>query len=313
MTVTWTAQARRASFVAMVEWRVVAPFGRAPMTRSQTRAPSSRPSPWQGPLMKLMAQALHHVPRVRMAEISRRLIGGGEPVSPDEETVSLVQLFSANLALFTASPGRSSAVERLAKQLRLPPASVEGQALTGLLEARLALFELTGPAESTSVTGLESASCNATLAKFHQIGPHFLFDQQVRRPAAMGCQLADCVKVVELRSACQPTQNHVIDHPAAKRRHRLLKQLRHSDTPWISAGKSRPVHRNTPPARAMPQLGHPLGVAISSTELVTHIAEATGLSQDAATKALDATTGGISAALVRGARALPWSALVRSR
>ena len=97
--------------------------------------------------MKLMAQALHHVPRVRMAEISRRLIGGGEPVSPDEETVSLVQLFSANLALFTASPGRSSAVERLAKQLRPAPASVEGQCLTGLLEARLALFELTGPAE----------------------------------------------------------------------------------------------------------------------------------------------------------------------
>ena len=98
--------------------------------------------------MKLMAQALHHVPPVRMAEISRQLIGGGEPVSPDEETVSLVQLFSADLALFTASPGRSSAVERLAKQLRLPPASVEGQALTGLLEARLALFELTGSAES---------------------------------------------------------------------------------------------------------------------------------------------------------------------
>ena len=98
--------------------------------------------------MKLMAQALCHVPPVRMGEMSRRLIGGGEQVSPDEETVSLVHLFSADLALFTAPPGRSSAVERLAKQLRLPPASVEGQALTGLLEARLALFELTGPAES---------------------------------------------------------------------------------------------------------------------------------------------------------------------
>ena len=39
---------------------------------------------------------------------------------------------------------------------------------------------------------------------------------------------------------------------------------------------------------------------MNKTELVTHIAQATGLSQDAATKALDATTGGISAALVRG-------------
>ena len=97
--------------------------------------------------MKLMELALRHVPPVRMLEISRRLCIGGEPVAPDEETVSLVQLFSADLALFTAPPGRSSAVERLAKQLRPPPNSVDGQALTGLVKARFALFELTGPVE----------------------------------------------------------------------------------------------------------------------------------------------------------------------
>ena len=71
--------------------------------------------------MKLMAQALCHVPPVRMGEMSRRLIGGGEQVSPDEETVSLVHLFSADLALFTAPPGRSSAVERLAKPVMVTP------------------------------------------------------------------------------------------------------------------------------------------------------------------------------------------------
>ena len=38
-------------------------------------------------------------------------------------------------------------MERLAKQHRPPPGSVDGQALAGLLKARLALFELTGPAE----------------------------------------------------------------------------------------------------------------------------------------------------------------------
>ena len=56
--------------------------------------------------MKLMELALRHVPPLRMQEISRRLIVGDAPVSLDEATLSLVQLFSADLALFTAPPGR---------------------------------------------------------------------------------------------------------------------------------------------------------------------------------------------------------------
>ena len=96
--------------------------------------------------MELMELALRHVPPARMQEIARRLMVGGEPVPPGGEALSLVQLFSADLALFTAPPGRSNAVERLAKQHRPPPASAEGQALAGLLKARLTLLELTGPA-----------------------------------------------------------------------------------------------------------------------------------------------------------------------
>ena len=96
--------------------------------------------------MELMELALRHVPPARMQETARRLMVGGEPVPPDGETLSLVQLFSADLALFTAPPGRSSAVERLAKLHRPSSAGVEGQALAGLLKARLALLEVTGSA-----------------------------------------------------------------------------------------------------------------------------------------------------------------------
>ena len=39
---------------------------------------------------------------------------------------------------------------------------------------------------------------------------------------------------------------------------------------------------------------------MNKAELITHIAEAAGLTQDVAAKAIDATTGAIAAALARG-------------
>jgi hypothetical protein len=104
----------------------------------------SQPSLWQRQLGDLAAQALHHVPPARMTELAHRLIVGGEPVPQAVETLSMVRLFCADLALFTAPPGRTSAVERLVRTLRLSPGSDEGRALAGLAKARFALFALTG-------------------------------------------------------------------------------------------------------------------------------------------------------------------------
>ncbi|MEI7610005.1 MAG: hypothetical protein WCJ64_21695 [Rhodospirillaceae bacterium] len=60
-------------------------------------------------------QAMGLVVPVRLAEITRRLASGGEPLTENEDTISALQSFTIDLALFTAPPGRSSTVERLAK------------------------------------------------------------------------------------------------------------------------------------------------------------------------------------------------------
>ena len=109
-----------------------------------SRTKPSRPTSWQGKLLPLAKQATELVAPVRLAEITRRLVSGGEPMLETEETALLCQAFIIDLALFTAPPGRSSAVERLAKQLRPKPGSDESKLLAGMLKARLALFEATG-------------------------------------------------------------------------------------------------------------------------------------------------------------------------
>ena len=112
------------------------------------RAKSFRPTSWQDKLVILAEQAMGLVTPVRLAEITRRLASGGEPLTENDDTISALQSFTIDLALFTAPPGRSSAVERLAKQLRPKPGSDEAKSLAGLLKARLALFELTGRDET---------------------------------------------------------------------------------------------------------------------------------------------------------------------
>ena len=112
--------------------------------------PTSQAS-WQSKLLALAKQAMTLVAPVRRDEIVRRLLSGGDPVD-SETTAMLIQAGIIDIALFSAPPGRSSAIERLAKQLRPKPNSDDGRVLAGLLKARLALFELTGgPADGDTL------------------------------------------------------------------------------------------------------------------------------------------------------------------
>ena len=109
-----------------------------------SRSATTRLSNWQEKLLPLAGQAMALVAPVRVEEISKRLAVGGEPVADSEEAAMLLQAGVIDIALFTAPPGRSTAVERLAKQLRPKPSSDDGKLLAGMLKARLALFEVTG-------------------------------------------------------------------------------------------------------------------------------------------------------------------------
>ena len=117
------------------------------------------------------------------------------------------------------------------------------------------------------VAGLERAPRNAAPSQAKQIAPDFLFGQKVRRAMEVSGKPSDGVEIVELGSARQAGKDHVLDHPAAKRWHRVFEQVRHRVLLWRAAGQFRPTHRNTPTARPMPQFGHPLGVAVRSTDL----------------------------------------------
>lgn len=123
-----------------------------------SRTKPFRSTSWQDKLVILAEQAMGLVAPVRLAEITRRLASGGEPLAETEDTISALQSFTIDLALFTAPPGRSSAVERLAKQLHPKPGGDEAKLLAGMLKARLALFELTGRGESGVVSAQDMMS-----------------------------------------------------------------------------------------------------------------------------------------------------------
>jgi len=131
-----------------------APVVRCPSTfysMPMARLNPSTQASWQSKLLALARQAMTLVAPVRRDEIARRLLSGGDPVD-SETTAMLIQAGIIDIALFSAPPGRSSAIERLAKQLRPKPNSDDGRVLAGLLKARLALFELTGgPADDDTL------------------------------------------------------------------------------------------------------------------------------------------------------------------
>ena len=109
-----------------------------------SRSATTRLSNWQEKLLPLAGQAMALVAPVRIEEISKRLAVGGEPVADSEDAAMLLQAGVIDIALFTAPPGRSTAVERLAKQLRPKPSSDDGKLLAGMLKARLAQTHASG-------------------------------------------------------------------------------------------------------------------------------------------------------------------------
>ncbi len=95
-------------------------------------------------LVALLATAATHVAADRLARIRDRIVTGGTTPPQDEATLGALMMFVIDLAIFTAPPGRSTAVERLARHARPPAGSLDAWLLDGMTRARFALFSLTG-------------------------------------------------------------------------------------------------------------------------------------------------------------------------
>jgi len=96
----------------------------------------------------LMAASAHVAPE-RLVEIQRRLVAGGGLSPPqDEATLGALMMFTIDLAVFTALPGRSTAAERLARHFRPAPGTLDSRLIDGMARSRFALFTLEAAAEN---------------------------------------------------------------------------------------------------------------------------------------------------------------------
>lgn len=104
-------------------------------------------------LVELMSLAVTRVAPDRLDEHLRRIAGNDVPAFDDELALAEAMMFALDLAVFTALPGRSTAVERLARQLRPAPKSLDARLVDAMGRSHLSLFVLDGPPEG----GIQSA------------------------------------------------------------------------------------------------------------------------------------------------------------
>lgn len=83
----------------------------------------------------------------RLDEISARLLSREVEATMSPRLGAAVLALVSDLALFTAPPGRSTAIERHVRQERPPAGSMEAAVLAAMAGHRFALFAITGPAD----------------------------------------------------------------------------------------------------------------------------------------------------------------------
>lgn len=150
-----------------------------PHSKRSAAAPSQAPAAPSVRLLELIGLAAAHMAPERVAECRKRLMSGDSPLPDDEVTPATLLVFSVDLAIFTAPPGRSTTVDRLERHLRPARGSADAQLLDAMTRSRFALFALEAPAGANRVTvrdrfdGSRFVIQDADLAASFSVGARF--------------------------------------------------------------------------------------------------------------------------------------------
>ncbi len=115
----------------------------------ETEALLSRYRELRGFVTEYQTVAMNSVPASAMMEYAKRigLVQAGmlHPSSPAEMTLVF------DLAVHTAPEGRSRAIDRIAKQRKLPPDSLESMVMQALQNALFTVWRVEGPRETAGI------------------------------------------------------------------------------------------------------------------------------------------------------------------